>query len=258
MVEASQHSSRRSDPRAVLEGSQVGVLNGEGFLLKDVNFRVFPGESLVLVGPSGAGKSTLLKIMAGLLDPSAGEIHVEGEKWLDLTITQRNRHFRKRGMLFQRNALFDSMTSLENVEFPLRETTELSALEIRARAEKVLDSVGLFHARDQFPAELSGGMQKRLALARALVLQPALLFCDDPVAGLDPITSRKILDLILELKIQSEMTAISALNDMNRAYQMATRIWVVMGGNVIDIGTPDQADKFPDLKIQKFLQGEPT
>ncbi|MFN8791777.1 MAG: ABC transporter ATP-binding protein [Bdellovibrionales bacterium] len=236
----------------------MGVSNGEGFLLKDVNFRVFQGESLVLLGPSGEGKSTLLKIMAGLLDPSVGEVRADGEKWQELTITQRNRHFRKRGMLFQRNALFDSMTSLENVEFPLRETTDLSASEIRSRAEKVLESVGLFQARQQFPSELSGGMQKRLALARALVLQPALLFNDDPVAGLDPITSRKILDLILELKRQSEMTVVSVLNDMNRAYQMATRIWVVMDGKVIDIGTPDQASQFPDSKIQSFLQGEPA
>lgn len=256
MIEASQHPSKPQGPRALLQGYDISVDFGEGFLLENVNFEVFQGESLVLIGPSGQGKSTLLKMFAGLLEPTSGKLCVEGQDWKTLPITQRNHHYRQRGMLFQRNALFDSMTAFENVCFPLKETTKKPPKEIEETARGILDSVGLSHAAQMYPDEMSGGMQKRLGIARALILEPPILLNDDPIAGLDPITSRKIIDLILDLKKRREITVVSVLNDINRAYQMATRILIVMNKAVIDIGSPEDARNNTNPAIQKFLRGE--
>ena len=258
MIEASQHSSKPASQNALIKGYDIGLKFGEGFLLENVNFEVIQGESLVLIGPSGQGKSSLLKILAGILDPTSGKLQFEGENWDELSITQRNLHYRKRGMLFQKNALFDSMTVLENVCFPLLETTTLSNSEIEKRAIEILESVGLGHALKLFPDEMSGGMQKRLGIARALILEPPILLNDDPIAGLDPITSRKIIQLILDLKSRRGITVISVLNDVNRAYELATRIWMVMDTTIVDLGAPAQAQNYQNEKIQNFLKGEPS
>lgn len=258
MIEASQHPSKPAGPHALIQGYDIGLNFGEGFLLEKVCFEVFQGESLVLIGPSGQGKSSLLKVLAGILDPTSGRLHFEGQNWAELSITQRNLHYRKRGMLFQKNALFDSMTVLENVSFPLQETTHLEPEVIQKKALEILESVGLGHATSLYPDELSGGMQKRLGIARALILEPPILLNDDPIAGLDPITSRKIIQLILNLKQRRGITVISVLNDINRAYELGSRIWIVMNSQVLDLGTPDQATQYPDPKVQMFLKGEPA
>ena len=244
--------------KSLVKGRGVGFRFGENVLLDQCDFDLFEGESLVLIGPSGQGKTSLLKMMAGLIEPTDGTLEFESENWSKLSITQRNYHYRKRGMLFQKNALFDSMTSLENVCFPLRETTNLSDEKIESQAKTLLNAVGLEHAAGLFPDEMSGGMQKRLGIARALVMKPPILLNDDPVAGLDPITSRKIIELILNLKKESQITVVSVLNDINRAFELATRILFVANGKVLNLGTPAHAKKFPDIEVQKFLRGEPA
>lgn len=258
MFEASHQSTESPEFTSLVKGRGVDLHFGDTQLLNKCNFDLFEGESVVLIGPSGQGKTSLLKLMAGLLEPTSGTLEFEGENWSKLSITQRNYHYRKRGMLFQKNALFDSMTAIENVCFPLQELAAGKEDEIKQKAQSLLHAVGLDHAANLFPDEMSGGMQKRLGIARALVLKPPILLNDDPVAGLDPITSRKIIELILNLKKESGITVVSVLNDVNRAFELATRIIFVANGQAVNLGTPAEAQKIENLEIQKFLKGEPS
>ncbi len=186
-----------------------------------------------------------------------GEVFIEGRSLTSLDQDAREELAKKIGMLFQKNALFDSLTSLENVAFPLREvgSEKQSESEIVAIAEKFLDSVGIAHARDLLPDEISGGMQKRLGIARALALEPTIIFYDDPTAGLDPITSRKIVKLIADLKKSSNSTIVAVTNDMHRAYQLANRIIMVVDRTIIDCGTSEQTQKHSDPRVAQFIRG---
>lgn len=243
----------------LIEGRDLSHSFGDQIILKKINFQIFKGEHVVLIGPSGHGKSILLKLMAGLLEPQSGELLFQRQNWSELSITQRNSHYLMRGMLFQKNALFDSLTVLENVLFPLEETgSKLSDSEQHKLAESYLSAVGLFHAKDLYPQSLSGGMQKRLGIARALILHPQILLCDDPVAGLDPITARSIVKLLKEMQKQNHTTCVSVLNDLNRAKELSTRILLVMDQEVVDLGSFDEALKTQNQKHLQFLRGEPS
>lgn len=256
MIEASHPPLREKYQNPLVKGRGVTVEFERLKLFENVDFDLFEGESLVLIGPSGQGKTTLLKMMAGLIDPTSGSLEFEGENWSKLSITQRNCHYRKRGMLFQKNALFDSMTALANVCFPLLETTKEPESEIQDKAVALLKEVGLEHALHLHPDEMSGGMQKRLGIARAMILRPPILLNDDPVAGLDPITSKKIVELILQLRDETKMTVVSVLNDVNRAFELATRLLFVADGEILDLGSPQEARKTQIKKVQLFLKGE--
>lgn len=256
MFETSHQAAKSSSSTSLVKGRAVELNFGTAKVLSDCDFDLFEGESVVLIGPSGQGKTNLLKLMAGLLEPSSGNLEFEGENWSKLSITQRNYHYRKRGMLFQKNALFDSMTAIENVCFPLQETASEPEAVILEKAKALLHSVGLDHAINFYPDEMSGGMQKRLGIARALILRPPILLNDDPVAGLDPITSRKIIELILNLKNESKITVVSVLNDIKRAYELATRLIFVANGKALNLGSPEEAKKYPNDQVQKFLKGE--
>ncbi len=250
-----------------IELRKVSFSFGRDLILDDVSLSVHPGETVVLIGPSGQGKSTLLKIMGGLIVPTKGEVFIEGNDLQLMTPVDREELAKKIGMLFQKNALFDSLTSLENVAFPLREVTgkklrggrslapQKSDKEIISLSEKFLDAVGIAHARDLLPDEISGGMQKRLGIARALALEPEIVFYDDPTAGLDPITSRKIVQLIAELKTKSNSTIVAVTNDMHRAYQLANRIMMVVDRTVIDMGSPTQTQAHKDPRVVQFIRG---
>lgn len=239
-----------------IEVENVSMAFEEQTILRRVNLQVRQGESLVLVGPSGQGKTTLLKIMAGLIEPQTGEIKIQNTNWAKTNNAERLILLKKMGMLFQKNALFDSLTCGENIAFPLRETTTLSEVEIGQRVEQFLESVGLPHARDLYPDEISGGMQKRLGIARALALRPEIIFYDDPTAGLDPITSRKIIELILQLRQEFRSTVIAITNDMNRAFQMADRIAMVVDGEVLVTGSPEETKSAKDPRVHQFIRGE--
>ena len=224
-------------------------------VLKNISVDVRSGEALVLVGPSGQGKTTLLKTMSGLITPRNGKIFIEQQEWLTLSNKQKLPLLKKMGILFQKNALFDSLTCSENIAFPLRETTTLSDWEIQKKAEYFLDAVGIPHARDLFPDEISGGMQKRLGIARALALDPQIIFYDDPTAGLDPITSKRIIELIIDLKKKNNSTVVAITNDMNRAYQLADRIAMVVDKSLLITGTPEQTKNHKDPRVHQFIRG---
>lgn len=213
-------------------------------VLSRVSFDVKRGQSYVVLGQSGMGKSVLLKIMAGLMNADEGNVELAT---------------RNIGMLFQKNALFDSLTVFENLEFPLRERTELAAPERRKKIERFLEWVGLANTAHQFPDELSGGMQKRLGIARALIVEPEILFYDEPTAGLDPITSRIIAELMLRLKSEFGTTIVVVTSDVMRAFQLADQVGLLVkgpqGANLLAAGTPAEARASTDPAIQQFING---
>jgi phospholipid/cholesterol/gamma-HCH transport system ATP-binding protein len=239
----------------VLELRSVSLQFANDKVLKNINLKIDKGEIFVVVGPSGHGKSVLLKLMAGIFAPTDGEIWIEGENFYHLSSDARDQLRRKMGMLFQKNALFDSLTAGENIGFPLHETTALDANQIHKTILEYLSAVGLREAENKYPDEISGGMQKRLGIARALALNPEIIFYDDPTAGLDPITSRKIVDLILHFKKVKGATAVAITNDMNRAYQMASRMGMMMNGELIITGTPDETKNHHDPRVHQFIAG---
>ncbi len=224
-------------------------------LLKTVQLTVYAGESLVLIGPSGQGKTVVLKLLAGLIEPTSGSVAIQGRELAQLSEEERIEARLKMGMLFQKNALFDSLTVGDNIAFPLREKTPLQESEIQERVVYFLDQVGILHAKDLYPDEISGGMQKRLGIARALALKPKIVLYDDPTAGLDPITSRRIVNLIQQLRQEENSTLVAVTNDMARAYQLADRIAMVVDGEIIVTGNKVQTQAHPDPRVQQFIRG---
>lgn len=224
-------------------------------VLRALNLKIHADERIAVIGPSGQGKSSLLKLLAGLVPPSRGELWVEGECFHALSPTEQQRLRLKMGMLFQKNALFDSMPNLENLCFPLREAGWAEGPELISRAEDFLEAVGLTPAAHLYPDEISGGMQKRLGIARALALDPEIVFYDDPTAGLDPITSRKIVDLIVQLQQKKKSCIVAVTNDMNRASQLGQRVMMVVDQGVIEVGTPDEMRQHPDPRVHQFVLG---
>ncbi len=210
------------------------------WVFRGVSLTVARGESVALIGPSGGGKSVLLKTVAGLLRPDEGHI----------TLGSTNV-----GMLFQKNALFDSLTCEENLRFPLKERMGVRGEQARGIARRFLAAVGLKGNEDLFPDEISGGMQKRLGIARALVVEPEVILYDEPTAGLDPITSRMIADLIRELRQRTGSTLLTVTNDMQRAYQLGDRVCLLAQGKLVDGGTPEQVQKTSDAGIRQFIYG---
>lgn len=239
----------------LIEFRKVSLKFGRETLLENVDLSVQLGEAFVLIGPSGQGKSSVLKLMAGLLEPTSGDVLIEGKSYRSMRRVERETLARKVGMLFQKNALFDSLTVGENVAFPLREVAGAPESEIKVSVQHYLDAVGIGHARDLLPDEMSGGMQKRLGIARALALKPQILFYDDPTAGLDPITSRKIIQLIQSLQNEMKTTLVAVTNDMNRAHQLAHRIAMVVDREIILCGSPMETKKHPDPCVQQFISG---
>ncbi len=242
--------------KKVIRFDRVSKVFGNEKVLNSIDLEIKSGESVVLIGPSGSGKSLILKLISGLLNPTSGSIYINGKDLETLSHDERILLFRSMGMLFQKNALFDSLTVKDNVCFPLRETTDKSQFEIEEIAEYFLKEVGLDHVLDHFPDEISGGMQKRLGIARALALAPEIILYDDPTAGLDPITSRKIVDLILNLKDSGSSTLVTVTNEMNRAYQLADKIVMIVDGEAIVTGNESETKSFQDKRVQQFIKGQ--
>lgn len=225
-------------------------------ILADVNLALRRGETFVMVGPSGQGKSTLLKILSGLIAPTKGQVFIGDADLYACGKKQRADLMNKIGMLFQKNALFDSLTVGENLAFPLREVGHLAERQISQKVDEFLEAVGLEGKRHVFPSEISGGQQKRVGIARALILNPEIILYDDPTAGLDPITSRMIVELIIKLNKEFKATSVAITNDMNRAYQFADRIGLLMDHQLTLTGTVEETKKHKDPRVQKFIRGE--
>jgi phospholipid/cholesterol/gamma-HCH transport system ATP-binding protein len=214
------------------------------------------GESMVVIGGSGTGKSVLIKCVIGLLRHDRGEIYVDGQEISNLNEGEWNELRKKFGMLFQRDALFDSMTVWENVGFALRRHTALSDGEIKGMAVEKLKLVGLTNVENLMPSELSGGMRKRVSLARAIAMEPAILLYDEPTTGLDPVMANVINELIVTMREKLDVTSIAITHDMNSAYRIADRIAMLYKGEIIEVGTPDQIKSSQNQIVQQFIQGE--
>ena len=224
-------------------------------VLNELSLRVNEGETLVIIGRSGCGKSVFLKHVIGLLKADRGSIIIDGQD-ITLLANRELNHLRMRfGMLFQGAALFDSMTVGENVGFSLVEHTHLSEHAIFERVEESLELVGLKGIQDLKPSELSGGMRKRVALARAICMRPEILLYDEPTTGLDPIMADAINDLIIELHDKLKVTSIGVTHDMTSAYKIATRIAMMYQGRIIEIGTPDEIRNSNNSIVRQFITG---
>lgn len=223
-------------------------------VLHDVNLTIPEGQVTCIIGRSGSGKSVLLRHIVALLTPDAGSVVVDGAPLAELTYPELRQVRRKFGVLFQGGALFDSMSALENVEFPLRTFTDLSRAEVRARARECLALVELPNAGRQKPADLSGGQQKRVALARAIAIEPKYILYDEPTSGLDPETSNTIDDLISRLGRDLGTTSVVVTHDMHSVLSVADRIAFVSGGTVPWIGTIDDLHHATDETLLAFVR----
>ena len=221
---------------------------------RDVNFEVYRGECLGLLGGSGAGKSVILRSLVGLEKPDGGQVRIDGEDISKKTETELIEIRKKVAYVFQNGALFDSMSVFDNLAYALREHTKLSEAEIRERVLKGLEDFGLKGNESLFPANLSGGMQKRVGLARSIILQPRIVLYDEPTAGLDPYNTRRICDMIMRLK-ERGATAIFVTHDMPAAFSVCDRIAVLKDGVIHAIGTREQIEK-QDPWVARFIQGE--
>jgi phospholipid/cholesterol/gamma-HCH transport system ATP-binding protein len=229
---------------------------GEKDVLHGINIEVRQGESMVVIGGSGSGKTVLIKCIIGLMRPDQGEIHVDGLEITSLDEKRMNEVRKKFGMLFQGGALFDSMTVWENVGFGLRQQDRLSEEEIRRVASEKLALVGLKNVEDLMPSELSGGMKKRVSLARAIAIEPEILLYDEPTTGIDPIMADAINDLMIEMKQKLNVTSIAITHDMKSAYKIADRIAMLFNGRIVEAGSPEEIKNSSSLIVQQFIQGK--
>ena len=237
----------------VISLRNLRVSYGDREILHGVSFDVVQGETLVILGGSGSGKSTLLRTLVGLEKPTAGQIFIKGQDLAEASATEMDEIRRKIGMSFQGGALFGSMTVGENVALPLREHTRLedSTIEIILRLK--LEQVGLEGFEYYTPSQLSGGMKKRAAVARALAMDPEILFFDEPSAGLDPIIAAGIDELILELKRAFRMTIIVVTHELASAFLIADRMLLIDKGNILAIGTTEEMRSSAQPRVRQFL-----
>jgi len=228
---------------------------GDFQVLRGVNLSVEHGESMTVIGGSGSGKSVLLKHIIGLLFPDKGRVLVDGQILNNLEAHDLNELRKKFGMLFQGAALFDSLTVWENVGFGLKQHTNLSDRQIREITTQKLALVGLKDVEDKMPSELSGGMKKRVGLARAIAMDPAIILYDEPTTGLDPITADAINDLIVDLRKKLGVTSVAITHDMQSAYKISDRIAMLYKGEIQEIGTPEQIKSTTNPIVRQFITG---
>ncbi|MBQ7453919.1 MAG: ABC transporter ATP-binding protein [Selenomonadaceae bacterium] len=227
---------------------------GNKVALNNINLEIADGETLAIIGGSGSGKSTLLRLMIGLIQPTSGEIWIGNDEISHLSEEEMMRVRLRMGMVFQYSALFDSMTVGENVAFGLVEHTNYSREKIQSIVREKLHQVGLEGVENRMPGELSGGMKKRVSLARAIAFGPEIIFYDEPSSGLDPVTTTKIDDLIIETQRALNVTSIVVTHDMVSACRIANRIAMVYNGDLIAVDTPDNFKKIQDDRIKAFFR----
>lgn len=223
---------------------------------RGVSFDLVKGEILALFGGSGTGKSVILRALIGLEKPDKGAVLFEGLDLTKLTEEQLFEIRKKIGFVFQNGALFDSMSVEENLAYPLIEHTKMSREEIRAAITELLDLIGLQGSEKLLPASLSGGMQKRLGVARTIILKPRIILYDEPTAGLDPSNTQRLLDLMVRIKEREQNTAIFVTHDIPSAFQVADRVAILYNGRIHTIDTAENVKKSRDPFVEQFLSGE--
>lgn len=228
---------------------------GDNHVLKDFNLELKKGESVVVLGKSGSGKSVLIKCIIGLIKPDKGSIHIFNQNIPNLNYDELDQIRAKVGFLFQSNALYDSMTVRENLEFPLRRHwLEAGQEKVDKMVISALEDVGLSHTVDMMPAELSGGMRKRVALARTLILKPEIILYDEPTTGLDPITSKEIIELMIEIQHKYNTTSLIISHDMNCVRMASDRVVMLIDGKCYLSGTFEEIVKSDDPKVKLFFE----
>ena len=230
---------------------------GERTVLDGISLTIPEGKTTVIMGGSGGGKSTLLRHLIGLLAPDEGKIWIDGKDIVGISNHDMNEVRRKFGMLFQGSALFNSMSVSDNVALPLREHTDLSKEIIKIIVRVKLELVGLTGFENFMPYQISGGMKKRVALARAIALDPKIVFYDEPGAGLDPITASMIDRLILDLTQKLKITSVVVTHEMKSAFRIADQIVILHKGKVLEVGAPGQIQNSKNPYVQQFIKGEP-
>lgn len=228
---------------------------GNNHVLVDFNLEVNKGESVVVLGKSGSGKSVLIKCIIGLLKPDKGIIELFGENIPEIKYDKLDKIRARVGFLFQSNALYDSMTVRENLEFPLRRHwIQVSQEEVDNMVQKALEDVGLENTIDMMPVELSGGMRKRIALARTLILKPEIILYDEPTTGLDPITAKEIIELMMEIQEKYSTTSLIISHDMNCVRMASNRVVILVDGRCYANDTYEQLKKKMDTKVKQFFE----
>jgi phospholipid/cholesterol/gamma-HCH transport system ATP-binding protein len=233
---------------------------GEQKVLDGIDLEVARGETMTVLGRSGTGKSVMLKLIIGLQKPDGGQIELNGEEITSLTLDDLNRVRKSVGFLFQGAALYDSMNVEENVAFPLRRHTKMDDNERQTRVRELLSRVGMEEAAGKMPSDISGGMKKRVGLARALVLDPEIMLLDEPTAGLDPITAGEINELIREIQKEREVSSIVVTHDMRSLRTVADRVAMLNEGSIVIEGTLEDLKQSNDPFVSKFMResGEVT
>lgn len=256
-MDAARNIKIMPDNDTVIEISHLKKSFESLHVLKDINMTVKRGENVVVLGKSGIGKSVLIKCIVGLIQPDEGSLKVFGKEVSQMRSKELNELRTKVGFIFQGNALYDSMTVRENLEFPLRRNKELKDSQIIDELIlDVLDSVGLLEAIDKMPSELSGGMKKRIGLARTLILKPEIILYDEPTTGLDPITSREISNLILEIQTKNKASSIIITHDLNCAKITSNRMLILQDGKFIAKGTFDELKNSENEWVQSYFKME--
>ena len=244
-----------SDAAPMLSLEGVVLRFGEKTILNGIDLEVRPQERLVVMGQSGGGKSTLLRLVMGILAPTAGRVRFGGKEVSTLSRRELNALRARMGMVYQYSALISSLNVHNNLALPLEELTDKTPAEIEKIIDEKLDLVNMSHVKDAMPAELSGGMRKRIGLARALVMEPELILFDEPSAGLDPVISSVIDELIISLSEQTRATSIIVTHEMDSAFRIATRMTMLFNGKLIADGTPAEFKQSSNEVVAQFVSG---
>ena len=241
----------------IIKSENVFRKFGDRAILNGISLEVYRGETFVIMGGSGCGKSTLLRHMIGALKPDSGKVYLLGRELSGLSEDEMDTVKKKIGMCYQSAALFDSMTVGDNVSLPLKEHTKLDKSVIDIVVKMKLELVGLRGFEDLMPSQLSGGMRKRVGLARAIVMDPEIIFYDEPTAGLDPIVAGVIDKLILDLSKKLSITSVVVTHDMKSVFSIADRVAMLYEGKVLEVGKPDEIKNSTNPMVQQFIAGSP-